>query len=275
MPDIAIIVPCFNQGHWLSEALNSIQKQTWTNWECIIVDDGSSDNTCDIAEHWCNQSSKFSLIRQANSGLAAARNAGIRQASSPYILPLDADDRIAPQYVEMALQAFKQQQTLSLVYGLAEYFGTVNGYWELKPYTFENLLIENCIYCSAVYRKADWERVGGYYEALRHGLEDWDFWLSILDESSEIFHIDQTVFYYRQHNQSMLNQMKSNGSEIMEAAINAIYCRHLRKYIRTFGHPLDIIRGYRLLVDDKAQWNKSLRYNFGRGVIQWIKKVMK
>ena len=92
MPKVSVIVPCYNQGEYLADALESVLYQTFTDWECIIVNDGSSDNTEEVANKFCELDKRFKYISQTNQGVSAARNNGIKASSGTYILPLDGDD---------------------------------------------------------------------------------------------------------------------------------------------------------------------------------------
>lgn len=91
-PLVSIVVPCYNQSHYLNDALNSILSQTYSHWECIVVNDGSTDATAQMAGEWSAKDSRFKYISQGNRGLSAARNAGLEQAAGEYIQLLDADD---------------------------------------------------------------------------------------------------------------------------------------------------------------------------------------
>ena len=92
---VSVIVPCYNQAQFLDEALMSVLNQSYANWECLIINDGSPDNTEDVALRWCNKDERFVYLKKENGGLCAARNMGIEKATGEFILPLDADDKIA------------------------------------------------------------------------------------------------------------------------------------------------------------------------------------
>lgn len=175
---ISIIVPCYNQGRYLDEAMNSLLAQSFKNWECIIINDGSTDTTEEVAQQWCSKDNRIKYISQKNAGVSAARNAAIRAAAGEYILPLDADDKITNDYIEQALEVFEKNADVTLVYAEAEYFGTKTGRWALPEYDYKSLLTRNLIYCSAIYRKADWETVGGYDEEAKEVTQ----WHPNLDE---------------------------------------------------------------------------------------------
>ena len=105
-PLISIIVPCYNKAVYLTDALDSVLNQTYLNWECIIIDDGSPDATASIAKEYLNKDKRFKYYYQDNQGVSLARNNGIKRSSGKFILPLDADDIIEPTYIEKALKHF-------------------------------------------------------------------------------------------------------------------------------------------------------------------------
>ena len=205
---ISIVVPCYNQAQYLDECLQSVLDQTYQNWECIIVNDGSPDNTQEIAYNWLKKDKRFKYINKINGGLSSARNAGISQAKGTWILPLDADDIIGNRYLELASLDFDNGYTI--IYSKVQFFGCKNEIWDLKPYDFHLMLHLNIIYCSGFYKKSDWERVNGYDENLIYGMEDWDFWIAILEQDSKVKYLDYLGFYYRIKEVSMINELNSN-----------------------------------------------------------------
>ena len=148
-PLISVIIPCYNQGNYLAETLDSVSSQTYPYWECIIVNDGSDDNTEQVAQEYIKKDSRFIYLSQENKGLSAARNYGILNSNGQYILPLDSDDLIAPTYLERAINAFANDSTVKIVYCRAKLFGKQTGEWLLPKYSLEKMLGVNCIF----YRK--------------------------------------------------------------------------------------------------------------------------
>uniref|UniRef100_UPI0040481146 glycosyltransferase family 2 protein n=1 Tax=Mariniflexile sp. TaxID=1979402 RepID=UPI0040481146 len=177
---VSIIVPCYNQAQYLDEALESVLSQTYENWECIIVDDGSPDNTNEIVQKWVEKEARFIYLKKENGGLSSARNAGISKANGEFILPLDADDKIGADYVTLAIEAFELDTSLKVVYCQAKMFGIEESIVGLKPFSLYDLSKKNMIFCSALYRKKEWEIVKGYDDRMIYGLEDWEFWIAIL-----------------------------------------------------------------------------------------------
>ena len=231
-PTISIIVPCYNQAHYLDEALQSVLEQTYIHWECIIVNDGSSDNTENVAQNWVEKDKRFRYLFQENTGLSSARNLGIEQASGEFILPLDADDKISNQYLELALIAFQEDNSLKVVYCKAEKFGIENGFWYLRPYTKQDLCYFNMIFCSAFFRKKDWELVGGYDQKMIYGWEDWEFWIAILKNGGTVKCLDHIGFFYRTKQESMATQLNAEKTKILAEYMSV---KHADFYVNQLG----------------------------------------
>lgn len=103
-PKISVIIPCYNQGDYITETLQSLQSQHYSNWECIVVDDGSTDNTVSVVDHFCKKDSRIQLISKSNGGSASARNLGLTKVSGDYIQFLDADDLLDELKFEKQIQ---------------------------------------------------------------------------------------------------------------------------------------------------------------------------
>ena len=133
---VSIIVPCYKQAHLLPETLDSVLKQTYRNWECVIVNDGSPDNTSEVANQYIMKDKRFVLLEQENQGLAMARNNGIKKSQGQYILPLDSDDLIEPSYIEKAIDYFEKNPNTKLVYCKADRFDQKREFWNLPDYKY-------------------------------------------------------------------------------------------------------------------------------------------
>lgn len=204
-PIVSVIMPCYNQGKYLDEAIGSVLAQTYHCFEIIVINDGSTDaETIEILGDY--QKPAVSILHTENHGPASARNTGIQQARGQYILPLDADDLIAPTYLEQAVKILDENPNAGIVYCEADFFGEKTGKFDLPGFNFPGILLGNMIFNSSFYRKADWEKVGGYKENYR-GWEDYDFWLSLLELGREVIRIPETLYFYRQINTSRSNSM--------------------------------------------------------------------
>jgi len=216
MHKVSIIVPCYKQAEFLPETLDSVLSQTYPNWECVIVNDGSPDNTEEIAKLYCDKDQRFEYVSKKNEGLSSARNTGIVNSKGEFILPLDADDLISPTYLEKSVDHFLRFPETKLVYCKAEKFGKENCYWDLPPFNYEQFIWSNCIFCTAMFRRADYDQTGGYNENMVHGFEDWDFWLSLLKKEDAVYRIDEVLFHYRTKESSMITELtKFHGEKAL------------------------------------------------------------
>lgn len=240
---VSIIVPCYNQADYLPETLESVLAQTYPDWECVIVNDGSPDNTDEVVHPFLEKDGRFTYVKQLNQGPSAARNTGIEHSCGEFILPLDADDLIAPAYLEKAIGAFAQDESTKLVYCRADKFGQVSGPWVLDDYVYDRFIWDNCIFCTAMYRRCDFLKSGGYNVNMKGGLEDWDFYLSLLRKGDVVHRLDEVLFHYRVKDLSRTTEMLKRSQEemLVQICINhpdiydtykeriIIYQRELRK----------------------------------------------
>lgn len=235
MSFVSVIVPCYNQAQYLEEALQSVYDQSYTDWECIIVDDGSPDDTEIVAKLWCGKDDRFKYVKKGNGGISSARNAGIEEAIGEWILPLDADDFITKDYIKYAVEAIEVNPNLGVIYGDAYLFEGKIGPFELLNYNFSRLLRLNMIHCSAFFKKEDWCKVGGYDTNLVYGLEDWEFWINLIGSTKkEVLKINYVGLYYRIKHTSR-NQTVFLDEEKKKAINIYVLKKHLDLYIREFG----------------------------------------
>lgn len=211
--NVSIVVPCYNQEKYLAETLDSVIAQTSDSWECIIVNDGSTDHSEAIIDEYCAKDSRFTKLNQENQGLAASRNNGIKAAKGKYILPLDGDDKIGTQYIELAQKEFEKNPKLKLVYCKSEFFDAKNGPWDLPKYDYESLLFANHIFCSGIFKKEDYLKTGGYDTLMKFGYEDWEFWIQLLKKGDDVVQLDSVQFYYRQRETSMLKSLQESKAK--------------------------------------------------------------
>jgi glycosyltransferase involved in cell wall biosynthesis len=209
---VTIVIPCFNQGQYLAEAIESALKQT-VKCQVIVVIDGSEDNSEQIARKY-----PVKIIIQPNYGLATARNVSIRAAETEYILPLDADDKLHPTMVEKCLEV-----EADIVGTAQETFGdyTATTYFNPNP-THEMFLAGNQINCSALFKKSMWEKLGGYDETMTEGYEDWDFWVRATKAGYSVKTIPILLLYYRKHGDSLVTKATSKHQEIHQYILNKI-----------------------------------------------------
>lgn len=233
-PLVSIIIPCFNQQTFLSEALNSVKDQIYQNWECILVDDGSTDNSQLIAQQYVSADRRFMYFYKINEGVSVARNFGIKQSKGEYILPLDGDDKISPNYIVEIMNMFKKCPEAKMVSSKACFFGEKSGYWDLKEYTFRDLLFGNMLHCSGVFRRKDYDQTLGYRTNMKYGLEDWDFWISLLDPKDIVIVLPEPLFYYRINVTSRTSSLLEDRKRKYRRMKRQVFANNINKYYITF-----------------------------------------
>lgn len=228
IPRTSVVIACHNDGPHLLEAVDSVRAQTLAAWEIVIVDDGSTDLATHQALDAC-QKINVQVIRTENRGLPLARNLGIAAACGEYILPLDADDRIAPTYLEQAVAVLDRRPEIGIVYCQAEFFGGQSGRWDLPPFSLQEMLLHNLVFASAMFRKADWQAAGGYKPSMKYGWEDWEFWLSLLELGRQVYCIPQPLFFYRRKPDSMIARLAQRPHEL-DYSFRQVFRHHRRLY---------------------------------------------
>lgn len=192
--EASIVITCYNLAHYLEQAIGSAMAQTWKNTRVVVVDDGSTDRTSDIARKF-----NVTLIRRDNSGQPAiARNTGIAAVSSPLILCLDADDWIAPTMVEECVDEMKRNPDAAIVYTATQCFEAQDTLIEAPVFDYGHQIHTNMLsYCS-LYKREVWEAVGGYRENVK-GCEDFDFWIAAAGLGYQAAGLPRALFHYRRN----------------------------------------------------------------------------
>ena len=267
---VSVVIPCHDQAHFLGEALESVLAQTYPHFEVVVVDDGSSDNTEEVASRYPG----VRCVRQENRGLAAARNTGIRRSNGNHLVFLDADDRLLPNALEAGLRCLKAHPECAFVVGRYRYIA-FDGSPLPTPQPprpegdhYLALLDDNYInmHATVVYQRAVFEYVGGFDESL-DPCEDYDLYLRIARDFPIECH-DETIAEYRHHNLNILN----NSEQWLRCSLAVL--RLQRKHARGNQHYKKVYErrvrtaqdSYRrLLVDElrthvrKKEWHQALR----------------
>ncbi len=272
MSKVSIIIPCYNQGQYIDEAVDSVLNQTFQNFEIIVINDGSTDKYTNKLLLEINRP-RTKIYNIKNGGLAKARNYGILKSTGKYILPLDADDKISPFYLEKAIEAFDNDD-IKLVYSKAVFFGNREGQWNLATYSYEKLLYQNMIFCSAIYKKSDFLKTNGYNPNMIFGWEDWDLWLSLLDENSKVICLDEVHFYYRVKKKSMIiNITKEQELFLYEQLYKnhkLIYDKFLEPIIYLKKEKENNKAGFKKYKDLYNKIKKSNSYQIGNKLIKFL-----
>jgi GT2 family glycosyltransferase len=227
---VSVLLPCFNHGAFLDEAIGSVLAQTFQDFEIIVVDDGSTE-AATIAKLDGLTAPRTTLLRTANRGLAAARNHAAAHASGELFCALDADDRLAPSWFEKGIALLDAQPDTAFVSHWLETFGDERWTWTPDRCDLPSLLARNTVNGAALVRRAAFEAIGGYDEAMREGCEDWDFWLRLVEQGFSGAIVPEVLFHYRRRAGSMsrvmLDEMRRRPLETLIAKHRDQYCRHL------------------------------------------------
>lgn len=235
---VSVVIPCYNQALYVSEAIESVLNQTFPNIEIVIVNDGSSDNSSTIIETFSKKYSNIHFINnEENQGVIYARNLAIEKATGEYILPLDGDDIIEPTYIEKAVKILDTDPEVGIVYCKAKLFGSKNEYWGLPEFNKDKFLKNNCIFCSALFRKTDFIRAGKYKTYMKYGFEDWELWISFIELGLKPYRIDEILFNYRKYNEDSRTNLCSMHSKEMKDEIKK---HHADLYIEPLIRDLEI-----------------------------------
>ena len=245
---VSIIIPCYNQGHFLSEAIQSVINQSYPFWECIIVNDGSTDATKEIAQRYVDLDPRIRYVEQSNTGLSGARNRGLREAAGRYIQFLDCDDLMMPEKIALQVSLLQSSTALSLAY--CDFF-------YCKGEDVTNLISWPICEPRLVMERPLWDLASRWETALiipPHGFlfdarffkdkriefdenlptraawdcwEDWDCWMRIFSFDPIIHHVEQKLVIYRIHGESKC----ANRRGIWRG-----YRRAIQKQERLFRH---------------------------------------
>ena len=207
--DLSVVIPCYDQGELLVEALASAERSAPERCELILVDDGSRQpRTREVFR--VLQDAGYRVIAQPNAGLSAARNRGIREARGRCVLPLDADNRLVPAGVAASLRLLDSDPQVAVAYGDRMEFGLRSGRFAPPVFDPGLLLWTNVIDACAVYRREVWESCGGYDPAMT-SWEDWEFWIAAVERGWRFRHLPEVVFEYRVRPGSMLDRAEREG----------------------------------------------------------------
>ena len=209
-PLISVVIPAYNAEQFLDETLESVLSQTYENWECIIVNDGSTDSTESIAKKWCEKDSRFRLTNKENGGLSSARNWGIKESKAEYIAFLDADDLYLPEYLEFCLKTLIEQDLDLVAPKMMDFKNRPNkiskndnneGHLFYGKQGIRDFLYRNQITITILCKKSVLEAVGGF--SWHDRAEDLHCWLKMLFAGYKIYRVRKYMAYRRMHQNSL------------------------------------------------------------------------
>ncbi|CAN5337977.1 glycosyltransferase [soil metagenome] len=264
---VSVIVPCYNYAHFLGEALDSVLAQTYPHWECIIINDGSPDNTEEVALAYCKKDARIKYFYKENGGHSSARNLGIKQSKGKYILPLDADDTLEDKYLEEAVKKIQVNTDIKLVTGHVQHFGDVQEKYDTPYFNLRSYLLLNYISVSSLFRKTDFDNVGGFDESML-AYEDWDLFIKILKDGGQVGVLPMTGLNYRRKNESLFRSAVKDKKITFQDLLK-LYNNNIDIYQTYFNSPIEMIQENEKMKRVINEYQKSRTYRIG----VYLKKV--
>ena len=280
MPKVSVIIPCYNQLAYIAEAIDSVKRQLFTDYEIIIINDGSTEND---AVEFLNKFADHStvVLHIANCGVSAARNYAIKQSTGTYILPLDADDCITEQFLNATVAILDTLPEVEAVRTGVKYFGLINHEEMLPVYSRRRHLQQNVFVNTTLFRKSSFLNVGGYDEKFAVGWEDWDFFLRLVERESQVYTIEKPYFLYRikpsSRNADLLHDLRCKAEQ-------QLFKKYLDLYLQFYPEPLSQIREIEFLTKEKSNFEQvkqsiyqSASYRLGHALlrpVKWIKRFI-
>lgn len=229
-----MLVPCFDDGAWIGEALASVRAQTVQDFEILVVDDGSTDPGT-LSALAAIEAGGTTVLRTPNRGLPAARNHAARHTSGTFLCALDADDRLAPTWFERGLEVLESRPDVAFVSHWLETFGDEHWTWTPASCDLPALLARNTVNGAALVRRTAFDATGGYDESMRHGCEDWDLWLRLVERGFNGAIVPEVLFFYRRRAGSMSRTMTTADRAL---PIEQLVSRHEAEYR---AHLVDVL----------------------------------
>ena len=226
-PLISVVIPAYNAEQFLDETLESVLSQTYENWECIIVNDGSTDNTEEIAKKWCEKDARFRYFYKENSGVSDTRNLGIKEARGEYIAFLDADDLYMPNFLDVCLENLVEKDVDLVAPKMLEFWDVQNEVIEdedKKDYLYSGkegialFLHSNRITMALLCKKSVMDEVGGF--TWHKKAEDLHCWLKVLFAGYKIYRLGEYYAYRRMHNNSWSSMDINCSKEVLELIVS-------------------------------------------------------
>jgi glycosyltransferase involved in cell wall biosynthesis len=224
MVKVSVIIPAYNQADYLPKAIHSVLDQTCTDFEILVVDDGSTDATADVANALTDERVRY--IYQENRGLSAARNTGIKHSSGKYLTYLDSDDQFLPEKLEVLVNVLEENPHFGFAAGQAipidEDDIPVGEIFDVPlPDDSSQLLLGNPLHVGSVMVERSWQEIVGFFDETLRSYEDWDMWLRLARAGCPMTYVARPVSLYRFHRHQMTRQGKQ-----MTTATFAVLDKH-------------------------------------------------
>lgn len=266
-PRVSIIVSCYNYAQYLDEALQSILDQTYVDWECIVVNDGSTDNTAAVAHKWVTKDARFAYVYKENGGVSSARNLGIEKAKGEFIVTLDADDKYGSTFIEKALTIVFKNKDIGIVSSWGVFFGNDKklSVFKTKGESLFDFLFRNAAIGTSFFRKECWKSVGGYDENPKNGYEDWEFYLRVTSLGWKVEVIEEVLFYYRQHKVSRRIEMNKGEIENKKYIYNKNKELYLQHYEALIDYFLEAIQNEKI---ETVKVKNKIEFKIGSAILR-------
>ncbi len=250
---VSVVVPCYNQGASLDEAIDSVLAQSFQDFEIVVVDDGSTEPaTVRLLDAYARPRTR--VLRGPNRGLPAARNAGIRATAGEYVCCLDADDILEPALLEKSVAVLDARPEVAFVSHWLRAFGDETWDWSPERCDFPALLDANTVNGAAPVRRQALVDAGLFDEAMRDGCEDWDLWITLVERGVTGVILPEFLFRYRRRADSMSRLMARSGGNV------DLYARIARKHEAAYRRHLGPLYARRAIVAaDLARHTVELR----------------
>lgn len=193
---VSVVIPYYNRATTIDETIESLRRQTYTNFEVTIVDDGSTQQaSIDKLLDLNLEGLEARIVHQDNAGVAEARNNGISRSQGKYIVCLDSDDILDPTYLEKCVTVLETNPNIQVVSSYMRLFGVENAIYTEVPYDPVHIINNNMLTTAAMFERQAWEVSGGYKSGI--GYEDWEFWISLAENGYWGYNITEPIFNYR------------------------------------------------------------------------------
>jgi glycosyltransferase involved in cell wall biosynthesis len=211
---VSVIIPFFNSAEFLEETLKSaVQATKGFDAEIIIVDDGSTEEGSRDMLNRLDLEGKHKIVRRSNGGPAAARNTGVQKSKGKYLLFLDSDNRLKPDFLSVTIPVMESNAQAGVIYGDASFFGETLGRkaFTSREFSMYELVLDNYIDVCSLVRREAFEQVNGFDESKTIiGYEDWDFWIRISATAWQFIYLPRTLFDYRLRKQSVITEASTD-----------------------------------------------------------------
>lgn len=279
MPEISIIIPAYNQAKYIDKTIESVIRQTFGDWECIIVNDGSTDDTEHVVQAYLSCDHRIKCVRQENQGPSGSRNTGLRIAQGKYIAFLDADDMWEPHMLEIMHQLLEKNSDIDIAFGAWDFIDETGKASSRKICPITCNVYEECLIFRNIFpihtlllRKTVFSSCG-FFDTQLISMEDWDMWLRAARHGFKFRPINKLLAHYRRHSKSAsvnVQRMSDFTFTVVDKFFNDASNRELawkKPYVQIFQYLLIAKENRRYLSNDEISVLVTKAYKLSRNVV--------